>query len=870
MSDQIARNLLGKWKGFTFSALILAFVIAGVIIGLPHNAARAAGAAITVAPSSRSYNPPDSLIGVTGSGYGANEIVNIYWNYTGPGTGILEGSPKTTASGGFTFYFVTPLAHTATYTIAGVGQTSGSVATGTFKLLPGLFGNPQGAGAGTPIQLTGNDFGAGEAVKVYWNYFGAGTGILLGTSTADNTGTFTLNASVPTGTNLPTGSVNIAGVGQTSKTTGFYKFTYYAPTVALAPLNGSASIPLTVSAYGYKGGEKVSIFWNNGTTAISIGTADLHGYLAPQPFKVPASTPPGSYPVKVVGQSTHFTATNSYTVVTPGSNLNLSSGPVGTNVNVTGQGYAPNESVNILWNYTGPGTGTNVATVIAGFSGTVSASISIPAASNGTHTIAVVGATSKRVSQNSFTLGNGLISNPAIASPGTSISATGTGFQATEVVNLYLDSTSGSVLATATSDAKGNIRKNVSLPAGITPGAHSLIGVGQTSKTSFTTPVNIDTSWANFGQGAQIHRENPYENTLGSGNVGNLTLKWSATVGTNNLGSPSPVYANGTVYMAGPTGVMVAYDAKTGNVKWQFDPKTGFPNLSTPLVDPANGLVFFGTLGHQNPGAPSPFYAVDAQTGALKWTVILPCNEFGEPTLAFNTIYIGTSLNQGTTGTVYALNEVSGKVIWHLTTGGGVWRAIAVDANAQTVFAAVGDPGFQILALDAMTGASKWQIQVPSSSEDLDPGSAMVFANGLVYFSDKNGYVYALHESDGSVAWATQIAKLSADDVSTPAIGANGVLYVGSLDSLFYALNATTGAVIWKASSVGALDSSPAIANGVVYFASFNSKIYALNAATHAVLWTFTTGGKSFSSPIVVNGWLYCGSDDGKLYAFSL
>ena len=870
MSDQLARYLLGKWKGFTFSALILAFVIAGVIIGLPHNAARAAGAAITVTPPSRSYNPPDSLIGITGSGYGANETVNIYWNYTGPGTGTVEGSPKTTASGGFIFYFATPLAPTATYTIAGVGQTSGSVATGTFKLLPGLFGNPQGAGAGTPIQLTGNDFGAGEAVKVYWNYFGAGTGTLLGTATADSTGSFTLNASVPTATNLATGGVNIVGVGQTSKTTGFYKFTYYAPTVALAPLNGSASAPLTVSAYGYKGGEKVSIFWNNGTTAISVGTTDLHGYLAPQPFKVPASTAPGSYPVKVVGQSTHFSATNTYTVVAPNSSLQLSSGPVGVNVQVTGQGYTPGETVNILWNYTGPGTGTNVATVTAGFSGTVSASISIPAASNGTYTVAVAGVTSKRVTQNSFTLGNGLASSPAIASPGTNVSVSGTGFQATEVVNLYLDSTSGSALATATADTKGNIRKTVSLPASITPGAHSLIGVGQTSKTSFTTPVNIDTSWADFGQGAQNTRLNSSENTLGSGNVSNLTLKWSATVGTNNLGSPSPVYANGTVYMAGPTGVMVAYDAKTGNVKWQFDPKTGFPNLSTPLVDPASGLVFFGTLGHQNPGAPSPFYAVDAQTGVLKWTVILPCNEFGEPTLSFHTIYIGTSLNQGTSGTVYALDEVSGKVNWHLTTGGGVWRAIAVDTNTQTVFAGVGDPGFQILALNATTGAINWQIQVPNSSVDLDPGSAMVIANGLVYFSDKNGYVYALHEGDGSVAWATQIAKLSADDVSTPAIGANGVLYVGSLDNYLYALNATTGAVVWKASNVGGIDSSPALANGVVYFASFNSNIYALDATTHAVLWTFATGGKSFSSPIVVNGWLYCGSDDGKLYAFSL
>ncbi len=713
MSDQLARHLLGKWKWFTCSVLIFAFVIAGVIVGLPHNfAARAAGAAITITPAARSYNPPDSLIGVTGSGYAANETVNVYWNYSGPATGTLEGSPKSTGSGSFTFYFTTPLAPTATYTIAGVGQTSGSVATGTFKLLPGLFGNPQGAGAGTPIQLTGNDFGAGETVNVYWNYFGAGTGNLLGTSTSDNTGSFTLNTSVPLSSNLATGGVNIAGVGQTSKTTGFYKFTYYAPTVALAPLNGSANIPLTVSAYGYKGREKVSIFWNNGTTAISVGTTDLHGYLAPRSFKVPAGTAPGSYPVKVVGQITSFSATNTYTVVAPSSSLQHSSG--------------------------------------------------------------------------------------------------------------------------------------------------------------FTAPITTGASWANFGQGPQNTRLNSSENTLGSGNVSNLQLKWSATVGTNNLGSPSPVYANGVVYMAGPTGALVAYDATTGNVKWQFDPKTGFPNISTPLVDPASGLVFFGTLGHQNPGTPSPFYAVDAQTGALKWSVILPCNEFGEPTLAFQTIYIGTSLNAGTTGTVYALNEMSGKVKWHLTTGGGVWRAIAADPNTQTVFAGVGDPGFQILALDATTGAIKWQIQVPNSSEDLDPGSAMVFANGLVYFSDKNGYVYALHENDGSVAWATQIAKLSADDVSTPAVGSNGVLYVGSLDSYLYALNATTGAVVWRASNVGGLDSSPALANGVVYFASFNSNIYALDATTHAVLWTFQTGGKSFSSPIVVNGWLYCGSGDGKLYAFSL
>ncbi len=871
MADMFTQYLFAKRKGVTFVVLILAFLLGGAIVALPYRyAAHATGATLTISPSGRAYNPPDSLIGVTGANYGTHETVNVYWNYTGPGTGTLEGSPTTTASGGFTFYFTTPLASTGTYTIAGVGQTSGSVATGTFKLLPGLFVTPQAGGPGTAIQVTGNDFGVGETVNIYWNYNGAGTGTLIGTAITDSTGSFTVNKNVPSSVSLGTGGISIAGIGQTSKTIGIYKFTFYAPTLALAPLSGSAKISLTVSAYGFKGGEKVSIFWNNGTIATSVGTTDIHGYLAPKSIKVPASTAPGSYPVKVLGQSTHISATNTYTVVAPSSSLSLSTGPVGVRVKVTGQGYAPGETVNILWNYTGPSTGTLVATGKAGFSGTVAINFNVPAAATAAYSVAALGVTSTSVTQNTFTLANGLVSNPASTSPGTSITATGTGFQASESVKLYWDSTAGTALVTAKANAQGNINKAVNLPSGATAGPHSLIGVGQVSHSSFTGPVSIDTSWANFGQGASIQRVNPYENTLSNVNVGNLTLKWSATVGTNNLGSPSPVYASGVVYIAGPTGILTAYDAITGNVKWQFDPKTGFPNLSTPLIDPATNTVFFGALGHQNPGSPSPFYAVDAQTGTLKWSVILPCDMFGEPTLAFQTIYIGTSLNNGTSGTVYALDEVSGKVDWNLTTGGGVWRAIAVDVSTQTVFAGVGDPSFQILALNAKTGATKWQITVPNSSEDLDPGSAMVVANGLVYFSDKNGSVYALHESDGSVAWATQIAILSADDVSTPAIGANGVLYVGSLDNFLYALNATTGAVIWKAPNVGGLDSSPALANGVVYFASFNSNIYAVDASTHAVLWSFTTGGKSFSSPIVVNGWLYCGSGDGKLYAFSL
>ncbi|HKV58828.1 MAG TPA: PQQ-binding-like beta-propeller repeat protein [Ktedonobacteraceae bacterium] len=814
--------------------------------------------------------PPDSLIGVTGAQFAANEVVNIYWNYTGPGTGTLEGAPNASSSGGFAFYFTTPLAASGTYTIGAVGQTSGSIATGIFRLLPGLSVFPEGAGSGTPIQVTGNDFGAGETVKVYWNNTGSGKGIgtLIATAVGDATGSFTANAVIPTG-NTPA-TVSIAGIGQATNTIARFKFTHYPPTLALAPLSGAANSELTMSAYGFEGGEAVQLFWNNSTTPIASGTTDLHGYLAPITITIPAGLAPGAYSVKAVGQTTQLTITNTFGVVAPSSNLSLTSGPVNSSVAVSGQGYTPGETVNILWNYTGPGTGTNVASATAGLAGTFEHSFTVPAATSGAYTMAAVGASSGKITQHTFTVSNGLAAFPANSSPGTSVTAAGSGFQANEQVKLYWDSTSGTLLTTATANANGNIAQAVPLPPGATPGNHSLISVGQVSQTSFTTSITINTNWGDFGLGAALHRENAHENMLNISSVGNLKLKWTASVANNNLGDSSPVYANGTIFLTTASGTLNAYNAISGALNWQYDPKTAFVNLGSALVDPAHNLVFFGSMAHQNPGSPSPFYALDAQSGALKWSVILPNNQYSFPTLAFQNVYIGTSLAHDSSGTVYALDEMSGNVSWHYTTVGGVWTAIGADTSTNTVFVSSGDPGFNVFAFNATTGAVRWNIQVPNSFEDLDPGSGLPVANGLVYTSSKNGNVYALHESDGTIAWSRQITKISVDDVSTPAIASNGSLYVGSRDGFLYALNATTGAVIWKAAHVGPVDSSPAIANGVVYFASLNNVFYALNANTGALLWSFTTGSKSYASPIVVNGWLYCGSDDGKLYAFSL
>jgi outer membrane protein assembly factor BamB len=854
--------------GLSILILTLSLVVSGIMIAYPHpRSAHASGGTLTITPAKGAYTNRDDQIPITAQGslYAPNEVVNLYWNYTGPGTGILLTKATTDNNGNFSVDFLRQLAAHGTYIIAGVGQTSGSVDTGTFTILPSINLRPQAGGPGTVTTVFGYAFNAGEVVKIYWNSKGHSNNVLMATATGDSTGSFTVNVTIPMG--YAPGVYYVAGVGQTSKTISSYKYTIYTPTLALAPVKGSANSTVTVSAYGFIGLETVDVYWNNGSTPIASVATSGFGYLAPTVVAVPAGTTPGSYPVKVVGRTSQLVITNTFTVLAPSSNLSASSGPTRLSVVVTGQGYTANETVHIIWNYTGPGTGNDVADLTAGYSGAFQGSFTVPAASTGAYTVAAIGATSNDFTQNTYTLNNGLAANPSNTPPGQSVTATGAGYNANETVQLYWNSTSGTPLVTTTAGANGNISQAVTIPTSATPGSNNLIGVGQTSGNTFTAPVTINTNWGNFGFDSGIHRVNPYEYGLSPGNVGNLQLKWTATTAVGLM--DSPVYANGLVYIATMDGFLNAYDAAGGALKWQFNPHSTFRNYSAPAVDPAAGLVFFGTVGASDEGIPSPYYAVDAQTGALQWSVIVDWHQVSFPTFALNTLYFGTSHNYLTASSIYAIDEVSGHVRWQHSANNGFWGAIGVDPNTNTVFTGVADPNAAVLALNATTGAVVWSYPVPQYGLDDDVGSGITISNGLVYANSKNGSVYAIHENSGTLAWSTPVGPQGNGDLSTQAV-ANGRLYVGTAGGKVYALDALTGAILWKTHPGSSIDSSLAEANGVVYYADHNHKIIALNAATGAVLWSYTTGALSETSPIVVNGWLYCGSTDGNLYAFSL
>src|SRR5579859_500262 len=729
-----------------------------------------------------------------------------------------------------------------------------------------LTGNPLAAGAGTQVTLNGTGFGASETVNIYWNYTGPGAGTLLASVTSGSTGSIKVSVVIPSGT-TPGAFIHIGAVGQTSAKVAIFKFYLYAPTLDLAPQRGSANIGLTVSAAGFQGLESVNLYWNGGSTPVLTATTNAFGYLAPAIITVPAGSSPGSYQVKAVGQTSAITVSNTYIVVSAASSLQLTTGPMGVTVGVTGEGYAANETVNLLWNYSGPGTGTTVATAMAGFGGNIVATFVVPAAPTGQYTVAALGASSGRVSQTTFSVTSGLASSPATTPPGTTVTVSGSGYTPGEVVKVYWNSISGTLLASTNADGSGNMAKAVTLPASAPSGAASLVGQGQSSGLSFTAGLTIDTSWGDFGFNLAHNRLNPYENTLGTSNVANLTLKWRAST-TSGLQS-SPVYASGTVYLGTFDGRLNAYDALTGHLRWSFNSQTNFQQPSAPLYDPTTNTVFFGTVGERDAQSiPAQLFAVNATTGTLRWSLFLPWNQFGFPTLFSNTLYLGIS-HATTASELDAIDTATGHIDWRYATGGGVWGAVAVDASANMIFSGVGDPVDELVALNPATGALIWQYSIPNSTGDEDPCSGIDVANGLVYVNSKNGNVYAIHESDGTLAWSTSLGPVGSGNVSAPAV-AGGMLYVGSHDQNLYTIDASTGSVLHKTLVGGGIQSSPAVANGVVYFAALNGKFFAMDASSGHILWSYKSGGNSYCSPVIANGWLYCSSTDGNLYAFSL
>jgi len=209
-----------------------------------------------------------------------------------------------------------------------------------------------------------------------------------------------------------------------------------------------------------------------------------------------------------------------------------------------------------------------------------------------------------------------------------------------------------------------------------------------------------------------------------------------------------PAVANGMVYATSDQ--VYALNALTGTLVWNY---STYVIDSSPAV--ADGMVFVGSLDGY-------LYALNAMTGELRWKYASG-RIWGSPALADGLVFFGAELGGG------ALSMSTGEVVW---TSPYMYYAITPAVAYGKVFVNPNDGKFY--ALDELTGAVVWNVTIGPVGY-LSRSSPAV-ADNMVFVGSANGKVYALNATTGVTVWSYQTPDWV---TSSPAI-ANGMVFVGA------------------------------------------------------------------------------------------
>ncbi len=327
-----------------------------------------------------------------------------------------------------------------------------------------------------------------------------------------------------------------------------------------------------------------------------------------------------------------------------------------------------------------------------------------------------------------------------------------------------------------------------------------------------------------------------YDGTLYAIDEYTGSLIWSFPTGGNIFGSPA--VANGIVYVPSKNGYMYALNEATGSVVWKLPSVNLAPITSSPVI--ANSTLFYGTFFG---GSYAAVFAVDAQTGSKVWEYDLTSftvNVNGAASVSNGRVFIGGGLPSN--GYIFALNETGNsgtgttKLLWSYNTGVTTSVSTAPVAAYGNVY--VGLDSTKFIALNQATGGLVWSFNTPGGSNATTP----VVYNGVVYFGTGAGIVYALNATTGSPIWRYPTAGTIGAVASSPALAlGSNTLYFGSNNRYLYALNMATGALQWRFLTGGQISSSPAVANNRVFFGAKDHKVYALGATIPPLYDTITS-----------------------------
>ncbi|UCH88685.1 MAG: PQQ-binding-like beta-propeller repeat protein [Thermoplasmata archaeon] len=219
-------------------------------------------------------------------------------------------------------------------------------------------------------------------------------------------------------------------------------------------------------------------------------------------------------------------------------------------------------------------------------------------------------------------------------------------------------------------------------------------------------------------------------------------------------------------------------------------------------------------------------------------------------------------------GNSTSISPEDAAVLWEYSTHGSVYSPPTVD-NGIVYF---GDAQGWIYAIDIDTKEQIWKHHTTKYA--INGGgvwTAMNIHDGKLIFGCNNYFVYAIDADDGSKIWEFQT---TGEVLGSPTIS-SGMVFATSMKSLpkangtLYALDVDNGDLVWHFNVSESIRGSPAVGYDKVYFGCNNNKFYAVNVSDGEEQWNFTTGGPIESSPSLDSGTVFFGSLDKKFYALN-
>ncbi|MBM3395286.1 MAG: PQQ-dependent dehydrogenase, methanol/ethanol family [Betaproteobacteria bacterium] len=313
-------------------------------------------------------------------------------------------------------------------------------------------------------------------------------------------------------------------------------------------------------------------------------------------------------------------------------------------------------------------------------------------------------------------------------------------------------------------------------------------------------------SWLMYGRTYDMQRHVNL-NQINTSNANRLQPVWVFPTGGDNRGlEATPLIHEGVMYLSADQSRVFAIDARTGQVKWRYDPKLvkdvervyccGSVNRGVALL---GNLVYVGTMDAR-------LVALDRISGAIVWEAKVADWEHGysitgAPLAVKGLILTGIAGGEyGIRGFIKAYDAKTGELRWttHTIPGPGepgndtwpgdtwkhggapTWTTGAYDAELNQVYWNTGNAGpwncqvrkgdnkwsASTLALDVDTGKIQWGFQyTPWDCWDYDAVSTNVLADvkiggkpvkALMHF-DKNGFYYVLDRQSGKFIYAEPI-----------------------------------------------------------------------------------------------------------------